>query len=140
MRNFARVGSTLLVVLAGCADATGPDAFVRPGTWGGDHASLLVEPASASIEFDCAHGRLSVPITLERGQFDVAGVFVAEHGGPIREDDIVAQQPARYRGSVEGHRMTLRVRLDEGQQDLGTYTLTLGMAGRVLKCLSVNAE
>ena len=138
--RLARAGSALLLVLTGCADGpTGPDHVVSPGTWGGDHATLVIQPTTATIEFDCAHGQLSAPIVLERGAFDVAGVFVAEHGGPIRVDEVLAQRPARYSGTVDGGRMTLRVRLDDGQ-DLGTYVLTQNTTGRVLKCLAVSAR
>ena len=133
--TWARFAWVLLVPLAGCAATTGPDQSVSTGVWGGDHANLTIDAASAAIEFDCAHGTLSAPIALDRDEFDVAGMFVAEHGGPIRVDEVIVQQPARYRGSVEGRRMTLRVRLVDGAQDLGTYTLTLGTPGRVFKCL-----
>jgi hypothetical protein len=132
----ARIGLPLLVTLAGCSQApSGPDHSVPSGTWGGDHVVLSIDAARAAIEFDCAHGTLPVPIALDRGQFDVTGVFVREHGGPIREDETVVQQAAQYRGAVDGGKMTLRVRLADGLQDLGSYTLSFGAAGRVFKCL-----
>ena len=76
-----------------------------------------------------------MPLTLNRGTFDVTGDFVQEHGGPIRSDETVDRQPARYSGTVSGNRMTLLVRLTATGQDLGTYTLTRGVSGRVFKCL-----
>ena len=105
------------------------------GTWGGEHALLEIKDTSASIEFDCAHGTLQVPLTLNRGAFDVAGEYVQEHGGPIRSDETVDRQPARYTGSVSGNTMTLLVRLTVTGQDRGTFTLTRGSTGRVFKCL-----
>jgi hypothetical protein len=105
------------------------------GSWGGDHAVLDVTATSASIEFDCAHGTLPVPLTLNRGTFDVTGDFVQEHGGPIRSDETVDRQPARYSGTVSGNTMTMLVRLTATGQNLGTYTLTRGVSGRVFKCL-----
>jgi hypothetical protein len=132
----ARIGLTLLLTVGGCAQApSGPDDFVRDGTWGGDHVVLTIDGTRAVIEFDCAHGTLPVPIALDRGQFDITGAFALEHGGPIREDENVIQQPARYSGAVDGGKMTLRVRLVDGLQDLGSYTLSFGTAGRVFKCL-----
>ena len=125
----------LLMVLAGCSTTTGPDAVITTGSWGGDHAVLDVTATSASIEFDCAHGALPVPLTLNRGTFDVTGDFVQEHGGPIRSDETVDRQPARYTGTVSGNTMTLLVRLTATGQDLGTYTLMRGVSGRVFKCL-----
>ena len=125
----------LLLMLAGCSTTTGPDAVITTGSWGGDHAVLDVTATSASIEFDCAHGALPVPLTLNRGTFDVTGDFVQEHGGPIRSDETVDRQPARYSGTVSGNTMTLLVRLTATGQDLGTYTLMRGVSGRVFKCL-----
>lgn len=125
----------LVIVLAGCSTTTGPDAVIMNGTWGGDHAVLEVTSASASIEFDCAHGTLPVPLTLSRGTFDVTGDYVQEHGGPIRSDETVDRQPARYMGTVSGNTMTLLVKLTATAQDLGTYRLTRGSTGRVFKCL-----
>ena len=125
----------LMIVLAGCGTTTGPDAVIMTGSWGGDHAVLDVTATSASIEFDCAHGTLPVPLTLNRGTFDVTGDFVQEHGGPIRSDETVDRQPARYTGSVNGSTMSLHVRLTATGEDRGTYTLTRGLTGRVFKCL-----
>lgn len=105
------------------------------GTWGGDHAVLEVTATSASIEFDCAHGTLPAPLTLNRGSFDVTGDYVQEHGGPIRADETVNRQPARYTGAVSGNTMTLGVRLTATGEDRGTYTLVRGSSGRVFKCL-----
>ena len=124
----------LVIVLAACSSTTGPDALAS-GTWGGDHALLEITTTSASIEFDCAHGTLTVPLTLNRGAFDVTGDFVQEHGGPIRTDETVNRQPARYSGTVSGNTMTLLVRLTTTGEDRGTYTLTRGSTGRVFKCL-----
>jgi hypothetical protein len=139
MTRVAHVDSlavcALLIVLAGCSTTTAPDAVIMNGSWGGDHAVLDVTTTGASIEFDCAHGTLPVPLTLNRGTFDVTGDYVQEHGGPIRSDETVDRQPARYTGTVSGNTMTLLVRLTATGQDLGTYTLTRGRSGRVFKCL-----
>jgi hypothetical protein len=118
-----------------CGTSTSPDSLVPMGPWGGDHALLTVGVASAAIEFDCAHGTLPAPITLTHGGFDVAGEFVQEHGGPIREGEQVQRRPARYRGSIDKQTMTLRVALTDVPQDIGTFTLTFGVSGRVFKCL-----
>lgn len=123
------------LLLTGCGLSTsGPDSVISLGSWGGDHASLVIERTIASIEFDCAHGRFAAPVAVDRGQFDSRGVYIAEHGGPIRVGEVVIEQPARYSGTVDGDRMILRVTLDDGQ-DLGRYTLTRGTGGRVFKCL-----
>jgi hypothetical protein len=125
---------TLLTVLSACSTATGPDEIMS-GTWGGDHALLEVTATGASIEFDCAHGTLPVPLRLTRGTFDVMGEYVQEHGGPIRSDETVDRQPARYIGTVSGNTMTVLVRLTATAQEIGTFNLTRGSSGRVFKCL-----
>ncbi len=132
---FRVVALYALLVVAACMSATGPGPVVMNGTWGGDHALLTITATSAELEFDCAHGAMPAPITLDRGAFDVAGDYVQEHGGPIRTDENAPRQPARYSGTVSGRTMTLRVRLTDTAQDLGTYSLTLGSSGRVFKCL-----
>jgi hypothetical protein len=114
---------------------TGPDAAVVNGTWGGDHAVLEITATSASIEFDCAHGTLTVPLTLTQGTFDVTGDYIQEHGGPIRSDETVDRQQARYTGTVSGNTMALLVTLTATGEDRGTYSLMRGSTGRVFKCL-----
>jgi hypothetical protein len=126
---------SLIGVSLACGTSTSPDSFVPTGMWGGDHALLTVNAASAAIEFDCAHGTLPAPIALTHGDFDVAGEFVQEHGGPIREGEQVVRQPARYRGTIDKQTMALRVTLTDVPQDIGTFTLTFGVTGRVFKCL-----
>jgi len=106
---------------------------VPPGVWGGDHVRLTVSETGATIEFDCAQGTLNGPIALDQnGHFDVAGVFVREHGGPIRVDEVPNQEPARYTGTTDGRRMSLAV---AKSQPLGSFMLVLGQQGRFVKCL-----
>jgi hypothetical protein len=134
-RGHSLAVCAIVATLSGCGTMTGPDAVVVNGTWGGDHALLEVTATSASIEFDCAHGTLPVPLTLNRGAFDVAGDYIQEHGGPIRSDETVDRQPARYTGTVSGNTMTLLVRLMATGEDRGRYSLMRGSTGRVFKCL-----
>jgi hypothetical protein len=129
------VVGTQLVALAACRTATGPDAIVMSGNWGGDHAVLALTATSASIEFDCAHGALPVPLPLDRGTFDVMGDYVQERGGPIRSDEPPAGQPARYIGTISGNTMTLQVLLTTTAQSVGTFSLMRGSSGRLFKCL-----
>jgi hypothetical protein len=131
----AAVGLSLLLASAACATSTSPDQVVPAGTWGGEHALLTLTSASATIEFDCAHGALPAPLPLDRGAFDVAGDFFPEHGGPIRVDEPMVRRPARYQGTIEKQTMTLRVVLTDTSEDAGTFTLTFGTSGRVFKCV-----
>jgi hypothetical protein len=125
-----------LLLVAACA--AGPGAPDRPdrvpsGLWGGEHVRLTVQDAGGTIEFDCAHGTLDAPLTLDSsGRFDVEGRLVAE-GGPTPKDDLQNARPARYHGESDGRRMSLEVTL-EGGQSAGSFSLVKGAAARLFKC------
>jgi hypothetical protein len=108
---------------------------VASGEWGGRGAILTVRDDGGSVELDCAHGSVEVLSLDKDGRFDVAGRLAREHSGPIRRDETDSSAPARYRGSVEGQTMTLTIVVgDDGSQTLGPFALTLGSAGRLMKC------
>jgi hypothetical protein len=124
------------IALTGCGGASRPSGFVPQGSWGGDHVELVLDAAHGTIEFDCAHGRMQAPIPVDPdGAFHVAGIFVREHGGPIRDGEPPDQHPARYNGTTNGRRMTLIVTLSDESQQIGTFELVLGGPPRLLKCL-----
>ncbi len=96
---------------------------------------LTMSESSTHVEFDCAHGDMSRPIQTDRqGRFNLAGTLVRERGGPVRRDAPVDSHPARYEGSVLADTMTLTVRLMDSDELIGTFTLTRGAAGRLVKC------
>ena len=104
------------------------------GTWGGPHISMEVTETGAEIEYDCAHGRITEEIVPDRnGNFEVKGIHVREHPGPVREGED-NEQPASYRGSIHDDTMTLTVTLTGKNETLGTFTLEHGSSGRVRKC------
>lgn len=106
------------------------------GTWGAPHIRVNVGDSSATIEFDCAHGQINGPlVTDRRGRFDLKGTHSPEHGGPIRDNEQSAGQPARYTGWTDGKKMTLTVTLAGRKETIGTFNLTLGGGGRIFKCL-----
>ena len=126
--------SLLPLVLLAAVLSAGNKGRVEPGDWGGRGARLTVDKDGARLELDCAHGSLGA-MALEEGRFDVAGRFVREHGGPIRKDEAEDAVSARYRGSVQGHTMTLEIVLeDEGGQIMGPFELALGGNARLMKC------
>jgi hypothetical protein len=112
-----------------------PDArAVATEAWAGEHIILKVSEKGADVEFDCAHGQVTQPITLDKhGDFDVAGTFTPEHGGPVRRDENPASASARYSGHVDGDTMSLTVSL--GKEKVGTYALVRGSRPRLTKCL-----
>jgi hypothetical protein len=108
------------------------------GTWGGRGAVLRVTAEGAEAEFDCAHGAIKGRIELDaRGSFDVAGTFVPE-GGPVRVPAEGAAEEkgfkARYRGRVEGKKLTLDVTIAETGGGTDELTLTHGQEPRLEKC------
>jgi hypothetical protein len=97
-----------------------------PGVWGGLHVSLEATDKDASLEFDCAHGVISGPISLDRnGNFDVAG-------GPVRSGQEHVSN-ARYSGTVRNGAMTLKVRVSNPEVK-GEFSLALGKSGKISKC------
>ena len=108
---------------------------LAPGVWGGDHVRMEVSEAGATVEFDCAHGATELPLVLDsEGKFHLKATYTVEHGGPMRDDRPLPVRPARYAGRVSAKTLTLTVTLTDTDEDAGTYTLTRGSAGRVMKC------
>jgi hypothetical protein len=106
---------------------------VSTGTWGGDHVVLEVTNGGAEVEFDCAHGRITQPVTPDRkGNFDLSGTFSAEHGGPVRDNENDSANQARYTGHTDGKTMTLTVVLEK--EKLGPFTLAYDRRPNLMKC------
>jgi hypothetical protein len=121
--------------LVGCTTgAPSTDGVPVTGPWGGAHAGLTLTETGGTITYDCAHGGLNAPVVPDgAGSFDVVGVHVREHGGPIHVGEIPDSLPARYVGQVSRDRMTLRVLV--GADTLGPFELQLGVAPQLFRCL-----
>ena len=108
---------------------------IAKGNWGGEHINVTVNDDAASIEYDCAHGTIKGPLATDgNGNFKLEGTHSVERGGPTRRDDSTSGRPAIYTGSIKGGVMTLTVRFAEGDETIGTFTLTHGKAGKIFKC------
>lgn len=106
------------------------------GTWGGEHISLTVLDSTANLEFDCAHGTIDEPISIDtEGNFEVSGIYVIEHGGPIRIDETLEKYPSLYKGRIEGEKMTLILILKDTETEIDTFWLTRGAEPIIYKCL-----
>ncbi|HEX8492222.1 MAG TPA: hypothetical protein VF658_05225 [Pyrinomonadaceae bacterium] len=117
------------------ASSSSIDDSIPTGPWGGNHIRLNVSKSSSEVEFDCAHGTISEAIVPDSaGQFDVAGTFTRERGGPVRRGAETKSVAVRYVGKIEGETMTLTLKFIETQADGGTFTLTQGSEGRLFKC------
>jgi len=109
---------------------------VLTGTWGGEHMRLEVSSKGARIDYDCAHGTIDQPMTLDSsGYFDVRGVHITERGGPVREGERSDALAARYTGRIQDQTMTITVILTESKEVAGTFTLGFGKTPRLKKCL-----
>jgi len=110
--------------------------LVAAGVWNGEHVILEVKEGGATVEFDCAHGFIKQPVSLDKaGRFNVRGAFAFEQGGAVTPGGAGGERPARYAGRVEGRRMTLTVTLTDNNQVVDTFTLTRGGEYQVTKCL-----
>ena len=109
------------------------DRRVPEGRWGGHHVRLDVSGNGAEFEFDCAHGRITGPLTLQNGRFATTGTYVRERG-PVRLDNSEQGQRVYFKGEVQGSRMTLIFSLAEDFSEPETFTLTRGAEARLFKC------
>lgn len=135
MRCSTRVIAIAMSTLSACAIG-GPSQYGDSiiGSWGGAHVGLLLTPDSGTISYDCAHGSLDGPVRIDRnGRFDVSGLHVREHGGPVRLDEVPDALRARYLGQINGARMDLRVVV--AKDTLGPFTLRQGAAPQLVRCL-----
>ena len=116
---------SLMLLLAACAgsprSASGLDR-VPNGDWGGEHVRLTVDDTGGKVEFDCAHGSLLEPLTLDaqrplrrQGQPGRGGRARAE--GRARE---LATRPLSRQ--TDGQQMSLEVTLESGES-AGTFSL-----------------
>ena len=137
MKKLIKNISLLLIVwifYSGCSSSI--SQIDLTGKWGGEHIGMVVSDSSATLEYDCAHGTIDEPIIPDdEGRFEVIGVHVFEHGGPIRIDEIPDEHPALYKGHIVGNEMTLILVLTDTDTEIGTFSLTRGVEPLIYKCL-----
>ncbi|MCX5765675.1 MAG: hypothetical protein NTZ43_00430, partial [Gemmatimonadetes bacterium] len=68
-------------------------------------------------------------------RFSASGVWVREHGGPVRDGEVLPSFPALYAGRITGTSMSLTVTRTDSAVAIGTFSLTKGSAASVFKCL-----
>jgi hypothetical protein len=127
--------SPLPLVLACAAYPGGASRLDRvpTGAWGGEHVRLTVTDTGGTIEFDCAHGSLDEPLTLDaNGRFDVSGRLIQE-GGPTQKDESSVARPARFSGESGAERMSLQV-TQQGGESAGSFSLVKDGPARLFKC------
>jgi hypothetical protein len=106
---------------------------IPTGTWGGQHINMKVGAKSASIEYDCATGKIRGPLVVDsEGNFTLRGTHRMQRGGPVRADETPNDHPATYTGSIKGNTMTLHLKLSDS--DVETFTLEKGKEGELFRC------
>jgi hypothetical protein len=89
----------------------------------------------ASLDFDCASGRITEAIVPDRaGKFTAKGLFARQRPGPTREGDDNDGQPATYTGVINGENLTLTINLTRNDEKVGTFTLGHGKPARIRRC------
>jgi hypothetical protein len=117
------------------ATATQGKSNLFTGVWGGKHIRLEVTDTGATVEYDCAHATISQKITTDRsGHFVVNGVYVPEHGGPVRTNEEAANIPVTFSGQVKGKSMILTMRRRDTRKLIGNFALRHGQEGELVKC------
>lgn len=140
MRSYQRTkfvcAFSLLFILLFPAVAKNRKMRIIPdGIWGGPHIRISVEGKLAAVEYDCAHGTIEGPLSIDgEGKFSLSGSHVRERGGPVRQGKAEDSHPAQYTGWTDGKTMTLTVTLANTNEELGTFELTRGQEGRLWKC------
>ena len=127
----ARTLLALGALAAACGGGSRELDRVPEGPWGGEHVSLVVGPAGATVALDCAHGEITVPLRLEPdGRFSLPGYFVRDEGPTFDPEN---RRPATYFGSSDGRSLTLSFILEDGDSD-GPFTAFPGGPALVQAC------
>ena len=123
------------LVVGGCGTPLEPSDLA--GRWGGTHVEITFDTTgAATIQYDCAHGRIAAPIALAPdGALTATGDHVREKGGPVQEGEVLEARPARYDGEVRGDRFTYTVTLTDSGTVLGTFTVHRDEPAMLFRCL-----
>ena len=112
---------------------TPPEAPLS-GQWGGPHIGLSIGSTGGQIDYDCASGTIGPIVPDAAGRFTAAGTHTPGHGGPVREDEVIPSHAATFTGVIQGNRMTLEGRVDNGVE-LGPFVLDKGAEPGIFRCL-----
>jgi len=102
--------------------------------WGGEHVAMELTGTGANLDFDCAEGTITEPLEVRHdGTFRVAGTYRRERPGPVIGNGNGAV-PAVYVATMKGNAMELQVMLVKDNETVGTFKLSRGDPGHVMKC------
>lgn len=137
VRSVSRLAIAL--VLLGATRGTCPETVperLPDGNWGGEHVGMVVTDSGATLEYDCAAGRINGPLRLESdGSFTWTGVHMPGHGGPIFFDEPPNEHPARYTGHATSTTLQYTLEVLDMPGTVMTFTMKRGANPHVFKCL-----
>lgn len=132
---MALIGASLGKRVASPDETHGTAGRVTVGVWGGPDVEMEVTQQGATLEFDCAQGTISEPLSLDAaGKFLAKGTFQSQHGGPIRKDEPSRSVDVVYTGIVQGDTMRLEFSLGDDKESQEKFTLVRGQTGKLRKC------
>ena len=126
-----------LLAIAGCSTFQQPKKTPPlVGSWGGNHAGLVLDLTGGQLQYDCAAGRIDgAVIPNEIGEFHVNGSHTPATGGPLRQGEEPPTYEASYQGAMSGDTMTLRVIVRQTGLVLGPFTLRKDAPPVLTRCL-----
>jgi hypothetical protein len=127
-----RISVLFAALLAGCTSIPA-EPVPLVGEWGGVHVGLKLDPGGGTLDYDCAHGTIGPVLVSPGGAVSAQGTHTPEHGGPVREDEILPVYRTWYSGQVRGDRMILQGRVENGVL-LGPFELRRGAEPQILRC------
>ncbi len=105
------------------------------GTWAGDRLRVVVDGQGATLQADCADGRIAGPIAVKAdGSFSVSGSYEQHKGGPQAADAAPVSTAARFSGALSGDVLTLSI-LPNGAKTAQTFRLQRGASVKLVRCL-----
>jgi hypothetical protein len=125
------VAALALLGATGCS-STDPG---QSTTWGSAEASLTIEPAGATLKILAAGGCYGstgvIAEPVPAASFSLAGTYTQLTGAYPGHVDY----PARFDGTIVGHRMTLTITVAEPHLIIGPFELTYGVNQTWAACL-----
>jgi hypothetical protein len=110
-------------------------ADVKPGIWGGQGITLVIEKNSSAIELDCAKGTISSRLRIGKGgRFAVTGFLTRSGPGPIRLDSPPVAQRVRFDGKITKKQMSMKITFVDTGEVMGDYVLERDKQGRLVRC------
>jgi len=135
---FASLVAIAVIAIAPAKECA--QSALPAGTWGGDHVSLTVSEKGAELDFDCATGAITGPVSVgDNGAIDVAGTYTQERPGPVTLENQTKHAAAKYTGKVTvepagERRLSFEIKLTDPEKTIGPFVVTLGKEPRVFKC------